>query len=98
MMQALAGHNGLTSLCTAYISDKISPQNRAAAMALNLAGFMAAFICGPLIGAVMAIQTAAWLGVAGSALGGLFLWLFVPESLSTEKKEKVDLCPFTSRC
>ena len=58
-------------------------------MGLNLAGFMAAFICGPLIGGVVTTSTAAWMGVGGTLTATAFLWLFVPESLSQAARDKV---------
>ena len=58
-------------------------------MGLNLAGFMAAFICGPLIGGVVTTSTAAWMGVGGTLTATAFLWLSVPESLSQAACDKV---------
>ena len=89
-LQAFAGHTALVGLCSAYISDNISAHNRAAAMGLNMAAFMAAFICGPLIGGFVSNQAAAWTGVVGTLIAMVSLWILVPESLSQSARDKVD--------
>ena len=60
-------------------------------MGLNLAGFMAAFIIGPIIGGFVDQRLAAWIGVGGTVVAMLGLWLFVPESLTQAAKEKARL-------
>lgn len=80
------------STAQAYISDITPPQDRTRAMGLLGAAFGVGFILGPAVGGVLG----AWggnlaIGLAGALLAGanwLSAFLRLPESLSTEKRNR----------
>ena len=88
-LQALASANALILLCTAYVTDLISPRNRAAALALNMAAFGIAFALGPGIGGFVGTVLASWLTMGGVLFTLILLLLFVSESLSPDARAKV---------
>lgn len=96
-MQAIAGHNALILLCTAYVTDLISPRNRAPALALNMAAFSVAFALGPGIGGAVGTVLASLLMMGGVLFTLLLLLVFVAESLSPDARMKVTPCQTLSK-
>lgn len=94
VLQALAGPNALILLCTAYVTDLISPRNRAPALALNMAAFGIAFALGPGIGGVVGTVLASWLTMGGVLFTLILLLLFISESLGPDARAKVLLSAF----
>lgn len=88
-VQALAGHQSLMLLCTAYVTDLISPSNRAAALSLNMAAFAGAFVFGPGIGGLLGTVLASLLSMGGTLLTLLLVVLIVSESLNADARAKV---------
>lgn len=86
--QALAGPNAILLLCTAYVTDLISPHNRASALALNMAAFASSFVVGPAIGGVTTTAVAAWLSVGGTFCTFFFMLIALNESLGSDAKAK----------
>ncbi|HEY5893026.1 MAG TPA: MFS transporter [Chthoniobacterales bacterium] len=88
--RALAGATGGNiSTAQAYIADITPPEKRSAGMGLIGAAFGIGFIVGPAIGALMSkISVAAPFYFCGflALLNATSLFLFLPESLSPEKR------------
>ena len=90
-LQALIGDVLLLSLSAAYVSDLISPGNRATALSLNLAGLSVAYTVGPIISGSLWTIASIWISAGGTCLSILMMLLLVPESASEPAKLKV--CP-----
>ena len=98
VLQALAGPQAILLLCTAYVTDLISPHNRAAALGLSMAAFALSFVVGPAIGSGTTTALASWLSVGGTFGSVLMLLVTVRESLSPDAKAKVALIPANPFC
>ncbi|MEM1297913.1 MAG: TCR/Tet family MFS transporter [Pseudomonadota bacterium] len=90
----IAGIAGAThSTATAYIADVTPREGRAAAFGLVGAGFGVGFVLGPVLGGVMGEFGTRAPFYAASALAFLNLaygFVFLPESLSVEKRRRLD--------
>ena len=60
-LQAIAGPQAIILLCTAYVTDLITPHNRASALGLSMAAFSLSFVVGPAIGSAITTALAYWL-------------------------------------
>lgn len=88
-MQAVQGEGLLLTLSASYISDLISPSNRATALSLNLAGIAFAYTVGPVVSGRLPSRLTVWLSAGGSVVA-VFLMLFgIPESVTNSAKQQV---------
>eukprot|EP00963_Diacronema_lutheri_P006459 scaffold566_cov364-Pavlova_lutheri.AAC.6 len=70
----------IISVTLAYISDSISPPNRASAFGLVLASFSLGILIGPIVGAFVSMGWGINLSMLAVLLSLLATFLFVPES------------------
>lgn len=88
-MQAAQGEGLLLTLSASYVSDLITPGNRATALSLNLAGIAFAYTVGPVVSGRLPTRLTVWLSAGGSVVA-VFLMLFgVPESVSDSARQQV---------
>lgn len=74
------------SMSLSYFADSFSPHNRAAGFGVVLFTFSAAIIIGPKLGTFLPVEVALWAAVGINALGLLAGALFLPETLSAERR------------
>lgn len=75
------------SITLAYISDSISPPNRAPAFGLVLASFSLGILIGPIIGAFVSMAWGINLSLLAVLLSLLATYLFVPESFQQTEQD-----------
>ncbi|HCQ65143.1 MAG TPA: tetracycline resistance MFS efflux pump [Rhodobacteraceae bacterium] len=99
--RVLAGVAGATYItATAYIADISPPEKRAASFGLIGAAFGIGFVMGPALGGVLSawhITAPFWVAAAFSAVGAVFGFMVLPESLAPGKRRRFarsDLNPF----
>src|SRR3954469_24545484 len=81
------------STAMAYISDIVAPEKRASAFGMIGAAFGVGFILGPAVGGLLGTSDPRlpfWVAAALSLANFTYGYLFVPESLPTERRK-----PFT---
>jgi DHA1 family tetracycline resistance protein-like MFS transporter len=74
------------SMTLAYFADAFSAHNRAGGFGIVLCCFSGAIIVGPKLGARLPTEVALWLAVAVGSSGLLIGALFLPETLSAERR------------
>ena len=77
------------SISAAFISDLVSPGNRATAISLNMASISLANIVGPVIGGAVPRRYTLWLGTGGALAAVLAVFLILPESVTPAAKTEV---------
>ncbi len=98
---------GNISLAQAYITDVTDEQNRAKGMGLIGAAFGLGFIIGPALGGMLSrgenYALPAFLAAGLAALNLVGVWLWLPESLSPERRAaalapRSRRAPYSTRC
>lgn len=82
---------GSISTAQAYIADISKPEDRAKSMGLIGAAFGLGFILGPAIGGALSrfgISVPFYFAAAIALVNGIFIYFFLPESLSPEKRKE----------
>ena len=82
------GDGLLLSLSAGYVSDVITPANRATALSLNLAGISLAYTVGPIISGSLPVVPSVWISAGGACLSVVVMLLLVPESTSASARQK----------
>ena len=90
------------SVASAYASDVSTPENRAKSFGMIGAAFGLGFICGPMLGGLLGsynLRLPFYVAALLCACNFIYGYLFVPESLSLEKRSRFSLAkanPFAS--
>jgi DHA1 family tetracycline resistance protein-like MFS transporter len=90
------------SVASAYASDVSTPENRAKSFGMIGAAFGLGFICGPMLGGLLGsidLRLPFYVAAGLCAFNFIYGYLFVPESLSPEKRAHFSLSkanPFLS--
>ena len=96
-VQTLNGAFSSMAICLAFIADRISPDNRAAAFGMLMCSFSVAALIGPSLGGILTPIHSAYVCVGGIAFCTVCVILFIPETLTEAAKEAVRaLGPSTS--
>ncbi|XP_006875393.1 PREDICTED: major facilitator superfamily domain-containing protein 10 [Chrysochloris asiatica] len=77
---------GNVSLSTAIVADLGSPEARSRGMAVLGVAFSLGFTLGPLLGAMLPVDTAPWLALLFATSDLLFIFCFLPETLPAERR------------
>ncbi|KAK9855166.1 hypothetical protein WJX84_009416 [Apatococcus fuscideae] len=84
---ALNGAFSSMAICLAFIADRISPDNRAAAFGMLMCSFSVAALIGPSLGGILKPLHSAYVCVGGIAFCTVCVILFIPETLTEAAKE-----------
>lgn len=91
ILDGLTGGN--ISVAQAYISDISTPENRNKALGIVGAAFGLGFIIGPAVGGLLSVRfgyaAPAWAAAALASLNWLAVFLWLPESVTPERREQM---------
>lgn len=90
-LQAVNGALSSISICMAYVSDKLHPENRAPTFGLIICSFSVGILVGPLGGGYIPPPIASILALSGILFCVLYVLFFIPESVTPEAAREV--CP-----
>ncbi len=91
ILDGLTGGN--ISVAQAYISDISTPENRNKALGIVGAAFGLGFIIGPAVGGLLSVRfgyaAPAWAAAALASLNWVAVFLWLPESVTPERREQM---------
>ncbi len=96
LTRVLDGLSTVFSAAQAYVADVSEPQARARSLGLLGAAFGAGFVIGPALGGLLSrfsFRAPAIAAAAVAGLGVIVLYLFLPESLTSERRSELSRSP-----
>lgn len=84
----LGGAISILSISLAFVADMLPPVHRAAGFGGLMASFSFGILIGPALGSAFTAKTSALAGCVVGFLSALYVFLFIPESLSKESMQK----------